>query len=277
MMHAVSKSDAKKVFRKREQWCHKGNFGSLLVIGGSVVYSGSPAFAALAALRTGCDLVTIASPERAADIIASFSPDLITCPLRGDFLAGKHLAKLRELSEEKDAVVIGNGLGREEETMKAISGFLSQNKLPAVIDADAIHTVAKNRDVLKKNFIITPHIREFYALSGVAVTNDINERIRTVKKVASLLGCTLLLKGHVDVISDGNKLALNKTGTPRMTIGGTGDTLAGIAGSLLAQGAAPFDAACAAAYINGRAGELAAKEKKYLASDLLGKIAEVCD
>ncbi len=275
-MRVIGKTDVKKVFRRRGPWCHKGDFGSLLVIGGSVVYSGSPAFAALAALRAGCDLVTIASPERAADIIASFSPDLITCPLRGDFLSGKHLAKLRELSEGKDAVAIGNGLGRREETLLAVNGFLKWNKTPAVIDADAIHAVAKNRDLLKKNYIITPHIREFYALSGVAVTNDISERAKTVKKVASLLGCTILLKGHADVISDGISVALNKTGTPRMTVGGTGDTLAGIAGSLLAQGTTPFNAACTAAYINGRAGELAAREKKYLASDLLGRIAEAC-
>lgn len=276
-MHIVAKGDVRKAFRKREPWCHKGNFGNLLVIGGSDVYSGSPAFVSLAALRAGCDLVTTASPERAADIIASFSPDLITYPLKGDFLTGKHLATLKELSKEKDAIAIGNGLGREEETFLVINEFLKWNKLPCVIDADAIHAAAKNREVLKKNHVVTPHIREFYALSGIAVTNNIDERAAAVKKVASLLGCTILLKGHIDVISNGEKTALNKTGTPRMTVGGTGDTLAGITGSLLAQGTSPFAAACAAAYINGRAGELAAKEKKYLASDLINKVAEACE
>lgn len=271
-MDYINKSILKRIYRKRDVWCHKGDFGSLLVIGGSKLYSGSPAFNALAALRSGCDLVTVVAPERAANIIASFSPDLITYPLKGDYLSKKHLPVLNDFSKGKDAAVIGGGLGRNDETMQTVSEFLKNIKVPCVIDADAIHAVAKNKRVIRK-MVITPHAIEFFALTGLKVSNDVNDRVKKVSQAASQLGCTILLKGHVDVISDENRVAINKSGSPYMTKGGTGDTLAGICGALLARGAKPFDAACAAAYINGKAGSLASSEGM-LASDLLWKIPE---
>ncbi len=272
-MDYINKSILKRIYRKRGGWCHKGDFGSLLVIGGSKLYSGSPAFNALAALRSGCDLVTVVAPERAANTIASFSPDLITYPLKGDYVSKNHLPALIGLSKGKDAAVIGGGLGRNDETLQAVNKFLKTIKVPCVIDADAIHAVAKNKKVIRKNFVITPHTREFFALTGMEVKNNIRDRIKKSSQAASKLGCTILLKGHIDIISDGKKTAFNDTNSVFMTKGGTGDTLAGICGALLARGTGVFDAACAAAYINGKAGNLAACEGM-LASDLLGKIPE---
>ncbi len=274
-MDYINKAILKAVYKKRDIWCHKGNFGSLLVIGGSRLYSGSPAFNALAALRAGCDLTTIIAPERAANIDAGFCPDMITYPLKGDYLSKKHLPILVNSSKDKDAIVIGGGLGRNNETMQAVNGFLKHAHLPCVIDADAIRAVAKNKSVLRKDFVITPHIREFYALTGLKAINDINDRIEKTKKAASRIGCTILLKGHIDVISDGKNTAVNKTGSPFMTKGGTGDALAGICGAMLARGAGCFDAACAAAYINGLAGEMASEKygESVMASDLIENIA----
>ncbi|MFH0832503.1 MAG: NAD(P)H-hydrate dehydratase [Candidatus Aenigmatarchaeota archaeon] len=273
----ISKAILKKVYKKRDDWSCKYDFGSLLVVGGSKSYHGSPTFNALAALRSGCDLVTVVAPERAANIIASYSPDLITYPLKGDFLRREHLNDLLKLAEKKAAVVVGGGLGRDIETMMTVDEFLKRTDIPCVIDADAIHAVAKNKKAIKSNHLITPHTREFFALSGIKLRRNISRREEFVQKIAKELGCTILLKGFVDVISDGRKTEMNKTGNPYMTKGGTGDTLAGICGSLLAQGINVFDAACAAAYINGAAGDLAAKEKKQslLASDLIEKISEV--
>ncbi|MBI2971311.1 MAG: NAD(P)H-hydrate dehydratase [Candidatus Aenigmarchaeota archaeon] len=272
----VTKSILKNVYKPRTPWAHKGNFGSLLVVGGSRMYSGTVAFNALAALRAGCDLVTIAAPERAADTAAAFSPDIIAYPLKGDFLAARHLKELEKLKEGKDALVVGGGMGREKETMDAINTFLSGIEIPSVIDADAIHAVAGNRKVIQSNFVITPHTVEFHVLTGEKAGNDVKERALQAKKYAAEFRCTVVLKGHVDVISDGTRTALNRTGSPYMTKGGTGDTLAGICGSLLAQDNDPFTAACAAAYINGKAGEIAAKEKRQglLASDIIEKIPE---
>ena len=274
----VNKRILKKIYKKREDWCHKYNFGHLLVIGGSKHYSGSPAFNALAALRSGVDLVTIAAPQRAANIIASFLPDLIAYPLKGDYLNKKHLQELLELTKNKSAVVIGGGLCREKEILKAVIEYLKRIEIPCVIDADAIHAIALNKKVVKgKNWIITPHIYEFYVLSGRKVGTNLKERIKAVKEVASELKTTILLKGHIDVISDGKKVALNRTGSPYMTKGGCGDTLTGICGALLARGVSRFDSACAAAYVNGKAGELATKRYKegLLATDLIENIPKV--
>jgi len=277
----INRSILKKVYRKRDSWSHKYDFGHLLVIGGSKQYTGSPALvalSALAALRSGVDLVTIVAPERAANIAASFSPNLIAYPLKGDYLNKKHLPELLKFSKNKTAVVIGNGLGREKETLKTIIRYLKNISMPAVIDADAIHAVALDKKIVRnKKFIITPHSREFEVLSGSKITTNLNERIKSVKNAASELKTTILLKGHVDVISDGKKVALNKSGSPYMTKGGMGDTLAGICGALLARDVDTFTAACASAYINWKAGEIASKKlgEGTTATDLINSITEV--
>jgi NAD(P)H-hydrate epimerase len=273
----IGKGILKKVFRKRKKDSHKGDFGHLLVIGGSKLYHGSIAFNALAAYRVGVDLVTILAPERAANIVATFSPDLITYPLRGDFIKNSHLKTMLLFSERKDAVVIGGGAGRRRETLSAINNLLKKIKIACVIDADAIYAIAR-KGALKKNFVITPHSYEFFVLSGIDVKNmKIKEKINVVKKVAKSLNCTILLKGNIDIISDGDRVAINKTGNPYMTKGGTGDILAGICGSLLAQGNDPFYSACASAYINGKAGDIASRDLKHslTASDLLNYIPKV--
>lgn len=274
----VGKSILKEVYKKRDVYSHKYDFGHLLVIGGSKMYTGSPALAALAAYRSGVDLVTVAAPERPANIIAGFSPDIITYPLKGPYLNKSNLKELLSLAENKSAVLIGNGLERRIETLTAVLNFLKKVDLPCVIDASAIHAVAKDPSVVKKGFVITPHAGEFYALTGVRIdAKDLDENMRIVKEAAAKLNAIILLKGNTDIISNGEDVALNKTGNPYMTKGGTGDTLAGILGSLLAQGVKPFAASCAAAYINGRAGDIVAKEKKQAltATDIVDSIHKV--
>lgn len=276
-MKIVSGGHVGKLFPKRKDWCHKGDFGNLFVIGGSKKYSGSPVLAALAAYRTGSDLVTIAAPERAANIAASFSPDIIAYPLEGDFLRTKHVKELLEAASHSDAVVIGGGIGREKETLRAVVEFLGKVHVPCVIDADAIHALEGNTSIIKNNWIITPHSKEFKILTREEPEPNMESRLRLVKYFSTSFKTTILLKGYFDVISNGAEIFVNKTGDPCMTKGGTGDVLAGICGALLARGAKPIDAACAAAYINGMAGKLAAKEygEGTLASDMLELIPKV--
>jgi len=271
----VSKDILKKIYLPRPDWSHKGNFGHVLVIGGSRKYSGSPAFAALAAYRSGSDLVTIAAPERAANTIATFSPDMITEPLDGDYLNPKHLKPILEIAKSADSVVIGGGIERRPETFSLVHSLLTSVKIPCVIDADAVQAVVNSPVILfGRPFVITPHQREFQALTREDPTLEINHRTEIVKLFAQRLRTTILLKGHTDIISDGEKTFHNNTGNPNMTKGGTGDTLAGICGAILGMKFDPLTAACAAAYINGAAGDLASKEKGpgLLASDLLDKI-----
>jgi len=257
-----------------------------LVIGGSEFYSGSPALSTLAAFRTGVDMVRIIAPKRAADIIASFSPVMAAYPLAGDWLEKKHLATLlsmaesaKEVSRGKAALVIGGGMGRTKETQETIVEFLTTNSLPAVIDADAIHALAKSPQAVKgKNSVITPNTFEFYVLTGKEVYQlPEEEKIKVVQEEALKLQTTILLKGRIDIISNGQEVALNRTGSPYLSKGGTGDTLAGITGALLARGIDAFIAAQAAAYINGLAGEIAAKKLKesLLATDLIEAISKV--
>jgi NAD(P)H-hydrate epimerase len=282
-MVKISKNILKNIYKPRSPEVHKYDFGLLLVIGGSEYYSGSPAFSALAAFRSGVDMVRIVAPERAADIIASFSPNLATLPLEGKQLTKKHLPTLMTMTEaakavagEKTAVVIGGGLGRSKETQAAICEYLSQLTIPVVVDADAIYAVSGRPEVFRgKDFLFTPHGYEFFVLTGQKVIGKSDaEKIDIVKKEAEKLQTTILLKGKIDIISDGKEIAINKEGSPLLTVGGTGDTLAGIAGALLARGSSVFEAACAAAYINGAAGRLAGKKfgESVLATDLIEEI-----
>ena len=285
-MDNIKKDILEKIYKPRSEKSHKYDFGNLLIVGGSQLYSGSPALAAFSALRAGIDLTMIVAPQRAADIIASFSPNLIVYSLEGHDLGRKHLPELLSLTEsvkkvanKKTACIIGGGAGRDDDTREAIVDYLSKIDIPTVIDADAIWAVSRKKEILKcKKFLLTPHQYEFYNLSGLDVMEmDVKEKAESVKKVAEDLKTTILLKGSIDIISDGNKIFFNKTGCPEMSVGGTGDTLAGICGCFLAQGFDPVLSASAGAYINGLAGEKA-KERlgaSLLATDLVKEIPNV--
>ncbi len=285
-MIEVTKNILKNIYKERPVDVRKYDFGLLLVIGGSEFYSGSPALSALAAFKSGVDMVRIIAPKRAADIIASFSPDLAAYPLEGIWLTKKHLATLISMTESakavsrgNTAVVIGGGMGRSEEVQEAILEYLSRVSLPVVIDADAIHALGKKPEIISgKNFLITPHTYEFFALTGKEIYQlPEEEKIKLVQEEAARLQATILLKGKIDIISNGKEVALNRTGSPYMTVGGCGDTLAGICGALMARNINPFEAAQAAAFINGKAGEMVAQRKKegLMATELIKAIPEV--
>jgi len=285
-MIEVTKDILKKIYKERPRESKKYDFGLLIVIGGSEFYSGSPALAAMAAFKSGVDMVRIIAPKRAADIIASFSPDFAAYPLEGKWLERKHLATLISMTESakvasygKTAVVIGGGMGRTEETQRTILEYLTQVLVPVVIDADAIHAISKKPEIISgKPFLITPHTYEFFVLTGREIYKlTEEEKIKAVLEEAKRLKTTILLKGATDIISDGKEVALSRTGSGLMTVGGMGDTLAGIAGALTARGIDLFTVAQAAAYINGLAGELAGKKlgESVMATDLINEIPNV--
>lgn len=285
-MIEVTKDILKNIYKERPVDVSKYDFGLLLVIGGSEFYSGSPALSALAAFKSGVDMVRIIAPKRAADIIASFSPNLAAYPLEGNWLTKKHLATLISMTESakavsrgNTAVVIGGGMGRSEEVQEAILEYLSQVSLPVVIDADAIHVLGKKPEIISgKNFLITPHSYEFFVLTGKEIYQlSEEEKIKMVQEEAARLQATILLKGKIDIISNGEEVALNKAGSPYMTVGGCGDSLAGICGALMARNINSFEAAQAAAFINGKAGEIVAQRKKegLTATELIEAIPEV--
>lgn len=254
-----------KIVTDRYESSHKGQHGRILIIGGGP-YSGAPALTAMAALRTGSDIVTVAAPANVVDIIASFSPNIIVKALSSDILCKKDIDTIAKLIDNHDVVVIGMGLGRAEQTKAAVSKIIPLCK-NVVVDADALYgielPIPQNVEM-----IITPHAKEFAALR-----TDEEESLPEFSKKNNV---TVLLKGKKDTVSNGVETRINRTGNPGMTVGGTGDVLAGITGSLFAIAPA-MDAAYYAAYINGAAGDLAFEQKGYglLATDIIELITEV--
>ncbi|MEM2122265.1 MAG: NAD(P)H-hydrate dehydratase [Candidatus Bathyarchaeia archaeon] len=269
--------EAVKIMRKPQS--HKGDYGRLLVVSGSMTYTGAPALVGLAALRTGVDLVYIASPESTAYTIAGFSPNLITLKLDEDHLTPGHLAVIKPFLEKATGIVMGPGLETHKETYEAVKELsrmaLSGNK-PLLVDADALKPFREVEIPDGRNVVLTPHEGEFQKLTGEKPPLDIEGRVETVVKAARELRATMLLKGSVDVISDGRRFKLNYTGNPGMTVGGTGDVLSGVVGALLAQGFDGFKAAIAGAYINGLAGDITVRELGYhmVATDLIERLPE---
>jgi len=255
----VGPGDLQKV-KARGDFPHKGQSGRVLVIGGGP-YVGAPALSAMAALRTGADVVTLAAPRRVADIAASYSPNLITVPLTDlHKIVNADVDLLRPLINRHDVVVIGMGAGHDPDTLQAIREVLLLSD-KTVMDADALQS-----DMPLKG-IVTPHQGEFRRISGAEVTGDGAEAARAFSTSRNVV---TLLKGRVDVITDGKLLKRNSTGNPGMTVGGTGDVLAGITGALFCVNPA-FEAAAAAAFISGAAGDMAFREKGYglLATDVV--------
>ena len=242
---------------------HKGENGSLLIVAGGP-FTGAPALVAFGALGMGADLVHVATPALAAPIVAGYSPNFIVHPLVGHRLLNEDVEMILELAAKANALAIGPGLGDSPGALVSVRSIIKAVDLPIVFDADAIRAVGQEPTVLaKKRAVATPHAREFTRLTGKTLPESLEDRAKMVQDAAKALGITILLKGHVDIVSDGTRTKFNHTGNAGMTVGGTGDVLCGAVGGLLSKGAAPFDAARIAAFSNGCAGDLAFKVKSY--------------
>lgn len=266
--------DVQLVTKLRPSVAHKGDFGRLLLVGGSETFSGAPVLMSLAALRTGVDLAFTATPEKTAHDIASISPDLISVKLEGNNLNVSNIAVLQEYISKADAVVMGPGIGLSEETKSFVKKFVDVVEdagKPLLLDADGLKAFADIKRKLKVPLVLTPHSGEYAILTGKKMSDDTNERIEAVKKTAAKLGAVVLLKGAIDIISDGARVKLNFSGNPGMTVGGTGDVLSGVVGGLLSQKVGAFEAAVAGAFINGAAGDFVAAKLGYhmVATDLI--------
>ena len=270
------------VTKPRNPTAHKGDFGRLLVIGGSEVFSGAPTLVSLAALRTGVDIVYLAAPAKTAQAISSMSPDLITIKLEGDNLNPANIGTLKPYLGMVNAVAMGPGLGLNPETVKFVKACVDEvekAKKPLLLDADGLKAFAKIKRPLKVPLVLTPHAGEYEILAGEKLPENIEERVLAIQKTAKKLNATVLVKGKVDIICDGQRAKLNFTGNPGMTVGGTGDVLSGIVGGLLAQNVDVFEAAVAGAFVNGAAGDFVASEIGFhmVATDLLEWIPRVLE
>jgi NAD(P)H-hydrate epimerase len=267
----VERGDLRRLDRRRPD-SHKGQNGEVLVVGGGP-YAGAPALAARGALRAGADLVRVACPMVVGRELQGFGENLIVRPFEGTRLEPPRVGFMLEMARRHDAVVIGPGLGDADETLEAVEGILSGYDGTAVVDADALARVPTVDT--EATLVCTPHRGEFRRMGG-GVAGDLDGRIDAVTELAANLGVVVLQKGPTDVVSDGDRARLNHAGNAGMTVGGTGDVLAGITGAFAAT-QDPLDAAAMAAYANGRAGDRAHEKRGngLVATDLVEALPRV--
>jgi NAD(P)H-hydrate epimerase len=225
---------------------NKGNFGHVLVVGGSVGRSGAPSMASLAALRSGAGLVTAAVPAAVLAQVSAIAPELMTWPLTTGLAGGISSENLTPeavaaLMTGMTVLAIGPGIGQAAETVKFVTGLLAATKIPAVIDADALNILAAKPVLLSKlakgrTVVLTPHPGEMARLAGITVPEVQANRLQVARGFAERFGVTLVLKGARTLIAhpDG-RVAVNTTGNPGMAKGGSGDLLTGLVAGLLAQ------------------------------------------
>jgi NAD(P)H-hydrate epimerase len=289
-LHQIEGRDAAAALPPRRPSAHKGDFGHVLVIAGSVGKTGAAALCAAAALRMGAGLVTVATPSTAlAHLMSTLRPEAMTEPLPltdGGALGKEALERAAALAESRDAVVLGPGLGQGAEVRAFVRDLIGRCTRPMVIDADGLNAVAgsaKNAgavSLLRRSAptILTPHPGEMARLCGSSTAEVQRRRLETARRFAMEAGATVVLKGQRTLIADSDgRTAVNPTGNPGMATGGTGDVLAGIVGALVARGLPAWTAATAGVYLHGRAGDVAAArlgEESLVAGDVIESLSD---
>jgi NAD(P)H-hydrate epimerase len=285
----IEEDDVRRVYPRRERAAHKGRFGHVLVIAGSVGKSGAAVLAGGGALVAGAGLVTVATPAPAQPLVAAARPELMTEPLPAGgsgALSRDALAPALALAMDRDAVLLGPGLGTDGDTREFVREFVRRCPAPLVLDADGLNAFAPSGGSdsgavqglrREKPTIVTPHPGEMARLVGITTADVQRRRLETARGLALETGVVVVLKGQRTVVAraDG-RAAVNPTGNPGMATGGTGDVLSGIVAALLARGTDPWSAAAAATYLHGAAGDAAARrrgEEALVAGDLLEGVA----
>jgi hydroxyethylthiazole kinase-like uncharacterized protein yjeF len=277
-------SDVAPHFPARPRDSHKGSYGHLLVVAGSVGKTGAAALAARGAMRAGAGLVTVATAASAQPVVASAVLEAMTERLPetpAGTLASAAREALLELAERRDAVTLGPGLGLEEDTQALARALVFEVARPMVVDADALTALAGHLDRLRgvpAPRCLTPHPGEMARMLGVTTAEVQRDRVATVRQFATAWQTAVVLKGATSVVGvpDGTVL-LNPTGNPGMATGGTGDVLSGVLGALLARGLAPAAALAAAVYLHGLAGDVAAErvgQESLVAGDVIEALPE---
>ncbi len=256
----TSSALVRNCFPPRDPESHKGDYGRVLLVCGSEGFTGAAVLAAGAALRTGSGLIFTGVPRAVYPIVAAKLDGPMVFPLPCDEAGRLSLAALPELLrrlETADACLLGPGLGRSPDLDALVRALIGHCRIPLALDADGINAVDGHIDVLRGAacpLVLTPHEGEFRRLTQAAEAN----RITGAQALARETGAVVLRKGHTTVITDGNETYVNHTGNAGMAAGGSGDVLSGILVSILGRGVPPLEAAACAAWLHGRAGDLAA-------------------
>ena len=250
-------ADARALLPSRPKDGHKGTFGHVLCVAGSEGMAGAAALCARAAQRAGAGLVTVACPFPVLTTVQAQAPCAVARVVSdGAMLSMDASEPLLALLEDKGALAIGPGLGREEGVWQAIEPLV-RSDVPKVIDADALYLLARYGGGVGANTVLTPHPGEMARLCGATAADVAASPVEYAQQLAADMGACVLLKGATTVIAQGEDVAMNITGCDGMATGGSGDVLTGVIASLMAQGMAAMDASRVGAYYHGRAGEVA--------------------
>jgi NAD(P)H-hydrate epimerase len=276
----VTRESARRLLPGRRQDSHKGDYGRILVVAGSPGKTGAASLAAMGALRSGAGLVTVATPAACADVVASLGREYMTLALESAAGLVTTAALPSVIGFEADVVAAGPGLGRSDAVTAFIGGLVGQCRKPLVLDADALHGIARNLDVFQRrrgiSTVLTPHPGEMAALTGRSIASVQANRIDVAREFATEHGVAVVLKGSRTVIAMPNgNVSINSTGNPGMATAGTGDVLTGALAAWMAQ-VPNLEAACRlAVYLHGAAGDLAAQdegETGLIAGDLVARL-----
>lgn len=256
----LSHADVLSLLPDRPAHAHKGDFGKILLLCGSLGYTGAAALAARGALRSGAGLIFLGVPRciYAIEAVKLTEPIVFPLPDGDGKLSAAAIEEILPRLSQMDACLIGPGLGQSPELEKLICRVLEEARCPVVLDADGINGMKAHKDILRERTfptILTPHEGEFLRFGGSLAEGRQSGAIALARD----LGAIVLLKGRRTLITDGTMVYENPTGNPGMAVGGSGDVLSGILTSLLGQGIAPLDAAACAAYLHGLAGDRCAE------------------
>lgn len=276
---------ARKIFKPRKGYTHKGQFGHLLILAGSRGKSGAGLLSALGALRGGVGLVTLASTKTLQKIYSSLLPEVLTAGLEENELGEityDNLEHLLELARKKNVLVLGPGLGLGEEVKRLVWDLLEKLDIPVVIDADALTIISETPERLKNygyTKILTPHPGEAERILKISKREILRNPLEAAKRLSELTGSFVFLKGpHGVIYSPDGRCGLSSIDEPGLSQGGTGDVLTGLIGALLCQRYDPFEATALGVFLHGVAGWKLAREKGpfgYIASEVANKIPEV--
>ena len=282
-LNVITARDLAPLIEPRPVESNKGNYGHVLVVGGSVGKAGSVAMAGMAALRTGAGLSTVATPKSVLPTVAGFHPELMTEPLAetraGTIAAG---ARLDALIKGKSVLAIGPGISRVPETSELVRSLVSKNETPIVLDADGLNAFEGHTNELNgkgRVLVITPHPGEMARLAGCSTADVQKDRLGVARRFAREHELTVVLKGNRTLVVQPDCEAwVNTTGNPGMSTGGTGDILTGMVAGMMAQHAKDtLLAVCAAVHLHGLAGDVMLEgvgEHSMVATDLLRGLPE---
>lgn len=281
--HLITGWDVRRNLPRRSRTAHKGDFGHVLVIGGARGYAGAPAMAALAAIRSGTGLTSVLAPKQIYPVVANAALEIMVHPGEETETGSLSAIQMKHWVDRLDdfnAIVAGPGMTRHPDTRQWINMLLQASPAPLVLDADALNVLEGDLNTISKAkspVIITPHPGELARLLHCTTAEVQKNREAAAIEAAKRSGAIVVLKGAGTLVARANHpVHVNLTGNPGMATGGMGDVLSGLIGSLLAQGLAPFEAACGGVFLHGRAGDNAMwrrSQASLVATDLINELS----